>query len=260
MIRILIVDDDMMVRKYIRQMLDWAKHDIEIVGEALHGKHAIEQVELLNPDIALVDVAMPIMDGISFVKYVKENGLPVKIIILSCREDFDYVKEGMRLGAVDYLLKHTVKPDEIINVIRDTIKNQSFGTVQGKKAAGPEDNPAPGSCNENVNVENKVISQTVEYIKRNISKNISLEDAADFVHLNKVYLSQLFKHHMKINFTDYVLQQKIGEAKRILAESDEKVYVVAELVGFNNQYHFFRTFRKIVGVTPEAFRKNRNAG
>lgn len=117
--RIVIVDDEMLVRAGLKSAIDWEKHGYQIVGEAENGTAALDIIREVNPDIVLLDVNMPVMNGIEVVKELKMLKTRCKVIILSCHEEFEFAKEALKYGAYDYLLKHKINSDYILNAINE---------------------------------------------------------------------------------------------------------------------------------------------
>lgn len=124
--KILIVEDEFIVRKGIIKTIDWQGINCEIIGEASDGRDAIEKVKNLMPDIILTDVCMKEMDGIDLLKNLKKSGIETKAIILSGYNDFEYAKSAMELGVRHYLLKpiENKKLIEAILSVRDEIKKE----------------------------------------------------------------------------------------------------------------------------------------
>ncbi len=105
MLTILVVDDEYLVRKGIRETIDWSFYGAEIIGEACDGEEGLQLALEHNPDIILTDIRMPFMDGLEFMEKLRNNGLESSIIVLSGYEEFSYVRTAMQFGAADYLLK-----------------------------------------------------------------------------------------------------------------------------------------------------------
>lgn len=116
----MIVDDDYLVRLDLRSQIDWSEHGYELTPDAINGKDALDKIALYNPDILILDMEMPKMSGIEVLQQLKENKAGIKAIVLSCHDDYSNVKEAMRLGAVDYILKHNYQTEELIQVLRST--------------------------------------------------------------------------------------------------------------------------------------------
>lgn len=120
MYKILIVDDDMLIRKGIRNVIRWSDFDCEICAEASTGEEALELVRKCMPDIVITDIKMPNMDGIELIEKIKAVLPQCKIIILSAYREFEYAQRAIKFGAFDFLLKPT-KVEDIINVVQKAI-------------------------------------------------------------------------------------------------------------------------------------------
>ena len=123
MIRILLVDDQHIIRQGLKSMLE-ANADMQVVGEAEQGQRALEQVLTLQPDVVLMDIRMPIMDGVAATEAIVEQFPLTKVLILTTFDDEEYVSQAMRLGAKGYLLKDT-EPDELALAIRSIHKGHT---------------------------------------------------------------------------------------------------------------------------------------
>ena len=116
MIRVLIVDDEPLVRSGVRMILE-GEHDIEIVGEAADGNEALEQAHALTPDIVLLDIRMPGLDGIETTRRLLERKAAPRILILTTFDLDEYVYEAMKAGASGFLLKN-VPPAKLVDAVR----------------------------------------------------------------------------------------------------------------------------------------------
>jgi Response regulator receiver domain./Bacterial regulatory helix-turn-helix proteins, AraC family. len=121
MIKVMIIDDEHIIRTGIRTSIDWNSYGMAVVGEASNGKEALEKALEVKPDIAIVDIRMPVMDGLEFTRLIKEKMPDMRIIIVSGYDDFTYAKEALRLGVNDYLLK-PIGADELINLTKKLCK------------------------------------------------------------------------------------------------------------------------------------------
>jgi two-component system response regulator YesN len=117
--KILVVDDEYLLRQGIKHLVDWHKEGFEIVGEASNGKEALSLIETLKPHIVITDIVMPVMDGLELVRYIKENYPEIQIVILSGYSDFNYVKGTFKLGVNDYILKPKLNPEEVLNLLKN---------------------------------------------------------------------------------------------------------------------------------------------
>src|SRR5579883_1694163 len=116
MIHLLLVDDQIIIRQGIKSLLE-SKPDFQIVGEAENGEKAIIQVETLKPDVVLMDIRMPVMDGVAATQAICQRFPDVKVLVLTTFDDDEYVSQAMQFGARGYLLKDTpIEP--LANAIR----------------------------------------------------------------------------------------------------------------------------------------------
>ncbi|BFH60684.1 response regulator transcription factor [Paenibacillus azoreducens] len=112
-IKVLIVDDESIVRKGLRSTVSWEKFGMEVVADAPNGLKAWEAFLEHRPEVVITDIVMPEMDGIELSRKVKEAAKDTKIILLSCHRDFEYAQQGIRLGASGYLLKTAFEDEEL---------------------------------------------------------------------------------------------------------------------------------------------------
>jgi len=136
MIRILLVDNQHIIRQGLKTMLE-SYVDMQVVGEAENGQRAIDQIPALQPDIILMDIRMPVMDGVAATGAIAQLYPDLKILILTTFDDDEYVSQAMRLGAKGYLLKDT-EPEELAMAIRAVYKGHTqLGPGLFEKALNP---------------------------------------------------------------------------------------------------------------------------
>lgn len=136
MLKVLIVDDDSVARTNIKTLIDWTKNGFEICSEAVNGSNAIQAINTCVPDIVITDMSMPVMDGVALIQYLEHNYPGIKTIALSGYNDFDYVRQSMKNGALDYILKHMLSPEALLNVLnsaRDAILYERQESDQKQK-------------------------------------------------------------------------------------------------------------------------------
>ena len=124
MIRILIAEDHLMVRAGIRALLERVK-DMKIVGEASDGHEAVDLAVKLNPDVLLMDIMMPHLNGIQAAERVRRYKLPVNILLLSMYADAGLVRQALQSGALGYVLKSSVS-DELLQAVRDVSQGRMY--------------------------------------------------------------------------------------------------------------------------------------
>ena len=121
--RVMIVEDQALVRGGLKTLLEFER-GVEVVGEAADGVEALERIAEFDPDVALVDVRMPRMDGIELIRRLSEDYPRVKCVVLTTFEDDHYVFEGLKAGAKGYLLKDT-PPEDLAIAISKVLRGES---------------------------------------------------------------------------------------------------------------------------------------
>ncbi len=117
MFKVLIVEDEMLVRLGIRSSIDWSKFDMYVVADVENGQVAWEVYKKNKPDLILTDIKMPVMDGIQLIEKIRKEDSETKFIILSCHEEFKFARKAFLLGVSDYILKLTMTQVEMESVL-----------------------------------------------------------------------------------------------------------------------------------------------
>lgn len=119
--RVLIIDDEFIMRQGMKHMLEWEKEGFQIVGEASNGQEGLLLVEEQKPHIVLADIVMPVIDGIEFSEIMGKRYPDIQLIILSSYDKFEYVKTTLLNGAADYVLKPTLNPEILLNTLHKAV-------------------------------------------------------------------------------------------------------------------------------------------
>ncbi len=115
MIRVLIVDDQNLIRQGLKTLLE-LESDLQIIGEAENGQIAVQQSDRLHPDVVLMDIRMPVMDGVAATRAILQRSPTAKVLILTTFDDEEYVTAALQQGAIGYLLKDTPSEDLAIAI------------------------------------------------------------------------------------------------------------------------------------------------
>lgn len=250
MFKIMIVDDEALERRALKVILSDLENS-EIVAEACNGREAIEFDKKYNPDLIIMDVKMPGLDGCKATEIIKSNNPDRIIIMVTAHDDFDLVRKALVLGVNDYILK-PVRPKELINTISDMIVN--FKINENKKEVEKyTDNKY--IINEELNEVNTPIENAIDYIDKNFKENISLDMIASICNLSPCYFSKLFKRKIGVNYTTYINNKKIDYAKRILKTTNIPILNLSIDLGFEDCGYFIRVFKKLEGITPKKYRE-----
>ncbi|MDQ0877061.1 YesN/AraC family two-component response regulator [Paenibacillus sp. V4I3] len=241
MYKVILVDDERWVRVVLRKAVEQTKLPFEIVQECANGLEAIDALQKHRADLVISDVKMPIMDGIALAEQMTQ--VSANLILVSGYDDFQLAQQAIRYGVKDYLLK----PVEM-EAMADCLGRWMQDRIT-KTARRLADSPLIGTD------ELSAIEQVQQFIGLNLSRDISLTDAAALVHLNPSYLSQLFKQQTGGKFVDYVIEMRMEEAKKLLIKTSLRVSEIAERLGYGDISYFSSTFKKLTGCSPLEYRK-----
>jgi two-component system response regulator YesN len=125
MFKVLIIDDEPIIRKGLKNIINWKSFECEVCGEAADGMDGGELIRKHLPEIIITDIKMPEVDGLSMLRDIKSVVPESKIIILTGHRDFDYAQEALKIGAFDFLLKPS-KIEELTSVISRAVKELKF--------------------------------------------------------------------------------------------------------------------------------------
>lgn len=118
----LIVEDELLARVGMRSLINWEEMGISLLEDAQDGKEALKRIEMDRPDIILLDLNIPEISGLELLKVIKKRDLPIKTVVVSCYDDFDTVKEAMKLGAVDYIRKFGLSREELTATLANLVE------------------------------------------------------------------------------------------------------------------------------------------
>ena len=255
MYKILIVEDEEMIRKGLRYTFDWYKSDSVVVGEASNGIEGLEKIKELEPDIVLADITMPIMDGITMLEK-SINDFVYSAIIISGYDEFEYAKRSIKIGVAEYLLK-PVNPEQLVEAL-ERAKEQ---VKQRKQFELIKNNTINIEDIQTIKIDiiqddfkvSKHVSDMINYIKENYPKKISIKNLVETTGMSDTYLNQKFKDETSFTFNEFLNRYRIQEAINQMKTGEGKVYTIASDVGFNNYRYFISVFKKYTNCTPSDF-------
>lgn len=259
MITAMIVDDENLVRMGLRKTIPWSDLGIDIVAEAEDGERGLEAALHHRPDLIITDIKMPFMDGVEFMRRVRENGLDAQFIVLSGYSDFEYAKGAIRYGAMDYIVKpvENGKLVEALNRIRDRLLYQKTVTRIGKEKLIADLIAVLRKIRvQKTKVTSKTVEQALDWIHEHYAEEISISSLALRLHISPSYLMHIFKENMHEPIGDYVTAYRMEQAKAFLSLGTYKIYEVSDRVGYSDSRYFGQLFKKHTGLTPREFLKS----
>ncbi|AJY75798.1 response regulator transcription factor [Paenibacillus beijingensis] len=343
MFRILVVDDEPMIRTGLVKLLQAADGSISAAETAANGEEAMELMRRCRPDFLITDIKMPRMDGLELCRQARELYKDLPIVVISGYGEFEYARQCMSCGVKQYLLKpvtrdgvrETVKKliaeaneryqpayfsiakleqwldlleqavwhleqktiGETIAEMESYCRTQCLDGVQTRqlltdvyanllkklnkrdvyKVEAQDPLPLAAGLKEQAEIYawfgqslqglvnwikgkrkgnlKEPIEEAKDYIERNLSRELSLDEVADMVGLNPSYFSQLFKQMTDETFVHYRIKRRMEKAKKLLAVPHYKITDISFEVGYADHPHFTKTFKRMTGCTPSEYRE-----
>lgn len=239
-VKLLIADDEDVIRNGITKYIKLHTERFDKIYMAKNGQEALELIFKHRPDIMLMDVHMPVKNGLEVMEEaLKAHILPVTVI-LSGYDEFKYAQRAIKIGAKDYLLK-PCRSSDILKCLLE-LTDELFGTQRDVQEEAVEGN--------------QLVNGAVEYMKEHYNENLTLHQVAEKVGITAGYLSTLFSQNLHRGFVDYLNEIRVERASMYLQQNYLKTYEIAYRVGFNDEKYFSKVFKKIKGVSPAEYKKH----
>lgn len=342
MYEILFVDDDESIGFIISKFNLWKNSRFIIKKQARNGKEALEILEKETFDLIITDIRMPIVDGLELIKSIRDNGDKTAVILSSTYSDFEYAKEGLQLGAVDYIVKPLSEEDlsKALQRVENIFLEREMENKKGKENISiskekinqwynqiihynkDKNELVAEFCNEleqiypnrievypaiveqilsqmwknicdsfpwiekledfkciftdedlcseleaaierlqciinkyELNKQDSLISKICSLIINNISNDKILDSVAAEIGLSKDYIGKMFRNKLGITMGEYCTLIKMEYAKKMLQDSNMKIYEISTFLGYTTVDYFSKLFKNNVGHTPMQYRK-----
>ena len=239
-LNVLLVDDEIMIREGFKRLFDWESHGCQVAGEAVDGMEALAKIDSLRPDIVVMDINIPIMNGLKVIELSRIKHPDTAYIIVSGYDDFSYCRQALRLQITDYILK-PVNYEEFGACI-DSLKISMFEQKV--------------SSEEPVSQGERTIAGITRFLQEHLEEDLSLAVLSEEFHMNAQYISQLFKNEIGVNFLAYLTGIRMERAKKLLLSTPLSIAEISEKSGYGDYRVFTKVFKKTEGVTPSQYRRD----
>ena len=260
MYRVLIADDEMIERKVLYKTLTENLGDQCTIFQAENGREALRVYEEEKIQIAILDIEMPGITGIEAAQKIREQDGDCCIIFLTAFDEFAYAKSAITVRALDYLLK-PYDEQELMLVLEEAMRltEERMGEkAVREQTAGGDGGGTEASRDEGEDFGSLRLSRVAEIIDKYIHENymfdISMQDMARMMNYSEAYFCKLFKQCFHKNFTSYLTEFRVAEAKKMLEEPTVNVKEIGKAVGYADSNYFAKVFKRITGQSPTEYR------
>lgn len=238
--KLILVDDDEFVLEQLESSIDWEQHGFECVGTFTDGTDALAYISSMPVDAVITDIKMNNMSGLELAEICSKNFSDIKFAVMSAYRDFEYAHKALNCGVTNYILKPIVY-DEFTKCLK-----QLYG------------NDAPVAEENEEKVQTDTIISAIAYMNAHLNETLSLNTVATHVGFNPNYFSTYFKQNTGENYVTFLTKLRVSKAKQLLKNTDIKISIICDMVGYKNPTHFYNVFAEYAdGLTPSQYRNNK---
>lgn len=242
-VRLLIAEDEDTIRKGVVKYIQLHTDRFTRIYEAENGQKAVELLLKYHPDMLLLDMQMPLKNGMDVMEEARKAGLHPITVVLSGYDEFKYAQQAIKFGAKEYLLK-PVRASDILDLL-NCLADEYIGLEEKAENMAEEDQKQG----------NPLVKTAKEYMEEHYMEDISLAGVAEKLGISQGYLSTMLKSSLGLGFVEYLHQIRIDHACCYLEQNYLKNYEIAYKVGFQDEKYFSKIFKKVKGVSPKEYRK-----
>ncbi|WP_177186408.1 response regulator [Paenibacillus sp. CF384] len=251
MYKLLIVEDEELVRNGIKRLLPFEEFNITEIIEADNGEEGLKLFLAHRPDLVLLDINIPKMNGLEFARKAKEIKPATKIAVITGYDYYEYAVTALKIGVDDYVLKPVSRAD-VYEVLRKLVEKlqqeQQLSELQQVVSEYKSTLPLPDDSGHKASI--------TQIIEDNVANpDFSLAALANKVGFSAGYMSVLFKRLFNVSFQDYLLGIRLERSKLQLLTSDMKMYEISTSLGFDNPNYYSAAFKKKYGLSPIQYRE-----
>ena len=236
MYKLIIIEDERLLRERLIQMIDFSKFECIFSGAASNGKEGIALIRKVMPDIVLLDLNMPLIDGLDVLRLTKED-FNYEAIIITGYAEFEYAKEAISLGVSDYLLKP----------IEQSVLDTALARVVAKRT------PVTRILQDEKHSE--YTKQALSYIESNSDRPLPLSEIAAQLKISSDHLNRVFKQDTGMTLHKAIIIFRIEQACILLNNEGARINEIANQVGFKDYKYFYQVFKQIKHQSPTNYQK-----
>ena len=250
MYRLLIVDSDSGNLEKTKYLLDWSVYGFELVMTASSYAEALNTSLDLKPHVALVSFRLGQHHGYKLAEQLRSIGIKCAVCILSDTKDPEAILAAMRAGVRDYLTQ-PLSQEEMHQFLERIVVNELGGRPLTGDTLNNEIDPV---LHVPYTTLSRITNKIILVVKSSYRTPQTLTGIADSFHMSSKYLGRIFLKDTGIKFSEYLMAYRMLEARKLILSTQEKISVIANMVGYVQQNNFYAHFRNYFGVSPSALR------
>ena len=254
MYRLLIIDDPQSCEA-VKNLLDWAAYGFSVVMTADSYVEGVNLALDLHPHLTLMGTKMENFQGYEMADNMRAMGLRTVFAIMSTERDPELIVHAMRAGARDYLRKPVEEP-ELREFVERVVVHELGGVLPREDQGRRDVDPVLKVPYTDLS---KITNKIIMIVKSSYRQPQTLTAIAESMHMSGKYIGRIFLRDTGIKFSEYLMAYRMLEARKLIVGTQEKISVIAGMVGYVQLNNFYIHFRNYFGVSPSALRNFENA-
>ena len=247
--RVLFVEDEAVMRSAFRRMMDWEASDFVLASIVANGAEALTYIEENPVDIVITDLKMPVMGGIELIEALNKRSFEGIILVLSNYTDFELVRTALTRGASDFMLKLSIDEEKLRKQLESAVE------LLNAKTKAHSDRDKERGIPSKYDLAKKEVREVLQFIHSHFAEKITLDDVAGVANMNKSHLCRLFRKETGRQIFAYINYLRMQKAASLIEAGETYIREISSSVGFDDQFHFTKLFRKQFGMPPSEYSK-----
>lgn len=240
---VIIVEDENLIAKNIAKHIEEENPHFKVIGIYSNGEDALAAIKEHPPAVVFTDISMPVMTGLELASELYRLMSHIKCVILTGYADFEFAREAMHYGVKDYLLK----PLDV-EELHQVLKNLELALTDISPQTKAE------SVSESAYTPAEIVTLVKDYIEKHYSEELDLNSIARVFGFSSSYLTKVFNKIENTTPSKFIRSYRMGIAKQLLNDTNMSIQQVASHVGYNDQFHFSRSFKQTFGISPTEYK------
>ena len=241
---VIVVEDENLIARNIAKHIEEENKNFKVVGIYSNGEDALNAIREEPPAVVFTDISMPVMGGLELAAEIYRTIPHVRCVIITGYADFEFARQAIHYAVKDYLLK-PVDKEELHTVLKnlELSLNDISNRIRSEKS------------NEESIPPEEIVALVKDYVKNHYSEEMDLNSISRALGFSSSYLTKVFNKIENCTPSKYIRSYRMGIAKKLLHDNNLTIQQIASHVGYNDPFHFSKSFKQVVGISPTQYKQ-----